>query len=181
MKQFLLLIISTTFTIAAMAAEPVPGYIVLANNDTIRCQIKAGRFLTVPFRGITIINEQGKDEFLPSKDKKIIAFGFVEFFRRYDYLFVDVGDKLESGFYQLLNAGKYKLYGRPATVYGGNPIYVLYNPAGEFLKFEPCVVCPWKKQLRALLKDDTKAVAAVEDASRVNIPKFVVEINRNKE
>ena len=178
MKHIILFII-ITFSIVASAAEPLNGYIVMANNDTIQCKIKSGRFLNNPFHGITIINEQGKDEFLPSRDKKIIAFGFVEKLRNYHYLFVDVGDKLESGFYQLIvNGPKYKLYSRPTTVYGGNPTYVLFNQNNEFTKFEPCVICPWKKQLRELLKDDPKALEHIENASRVDIPKFVTDINK---
>lgn len=168
------------FLVGARAAEPLTGYIVMENNDTIQCKIKGGRFLTNPFRGITVINEQGEAESLPARDKKIIAFGFVENLRRYDFLFIDVGDKLESGFYQLnVNGPKYKLYYKPTTVYGGNPTYVLFNPAHEFAKFEPCVLCPWKKQLRVLLKDDPKALAAVENAPRVNIPQFVMDINKD--
>ena len=179
MKRLLPVILIATFSIAARAAEPLNGYIVMANNDTIQCKIKAGRFLNNPFRGITVINEQGAAETFPSKDKKIIAFGFVENLRRYDFLFIDVGDKLESGFYQLNVKGpKYKLYYKPTTVYGGNPTYVLFNPTGEFAKFEPCVLCPWKKQLRVLLKDDPKALAAVENAPRVNMPQFVLDINK---
>jgi hypothetical protein len=179
MKYLLLVIIITTFSRAAGAADTLRGYVVMANSDTVHCKIKGGRFLSNPFHGITIINEQGEDESLPSKNKKIIAFGFVENLRSYHYLFVDVGDKLESGFYQLIvNGLKYKLYTRPTTVYGGNPTYVLFTPNHEFTKFEPCVVCPWKKQLRALLKDDPKALEQIENASRVDIPKFVIDINK---
>ncbi len=114
-----------------------------------------------------------------SRNKKIIAFGFIENARSYHYLFVDVGDKLESGFYQLIvNGLKYKLYSRPTTVYGGNPTYVLFNQNHDFTKFESCVVCPWKKQLRELLKDDPTALEHIENATRVDIPKFVLEINK---
>lgn len=163
----------------AQAAEPLKGYIVMSNNDTIECKIKSGRFLNNPFYGITIINDQGEEASFNSKDKKIIAFGFTEKSSSYHYLFVDVGDKLESGFYQLIvNGPQYKLYGRPTTIYGGNPTYVLFNQNHVFIKFEPCVVCPWKKQLRELLKDDLKALEHIDNASRIDIPKFVTEINK---
>ena len=178
MKFVIQLIIITTFSITAQAAELLPGYVVMANNDTVICKIKGGRFLNVPFNGVTIINEQGEEQSYTRKDKKIIAFSFVENRVLYDYKFVDVADKSESGFYQrIVNGARYKLYMRPATVYGGNPTYVLFNPSGEFTYFEPCVVCPWKKQLRELLKDDPKALALVDNAPRVNIPKFVQDIN----
>jgi hypothetical protein len=179
MKQILLAIIITIYSIAASASEPLNGYVVMANNDTIYCKIKSGRFISNPFNGITIINEQGENESLPSKEKKIIAFGFVEKLRSYHYFFVDVGNKLESGFYQLIvNGPRYKLYSRPTTVYGGNPTYVLFNQNKEFTKFEACVLCPWKKQLRELLQDDPKAIEQIENASRVDIPKFVIQINK---
>lgn len=179
MKQITIVIILTIFSIAAHAAEPLKGYIVMANNDTIQCKIKSGRFLNNPFYGITIINEQGEDEAFNSRDRKIIAFGFTEKLNSFHYLFVDVGDKLESGYYQLIvNGPHYKLYGRPTTLYGGNPTYVLFNQNRDFTKFEPCVVCPWKKQLRELLKDDPKALEHIENASRVDIPRFVTEINK---
>lgn len=179
MKRFRLFILLPIFSLAARAAEPLAGYVVMENSDTIKCKIKSGRFLANPYYGITIINEQGEEQTFKGKDKKIIAFGFEENLRRYDYLFVDVGDKSENGFYQrLVNGSKYKLYSQPPTIYGGNPTYVLYNQKGEFVKFEPCLVCPWRKQLREFLKDDAKAVELVEDAPRVNIPKFVLDINK---
>lgn len=175
----MLFIIVTTFSISAGAAELVDGYIVMANNDTVKCKMKGGRFLSTPFNGITIIDEQGQEQSVRAKDKKIIAFGFVEKYRTYHYLYVDAGDKLENGFYQLMiNGPRYRLYGRPTTVYGGNPTYVLFTPTGEHTTFEPCVLCPWKKQLRELLKDDSKALELVENAPRVNIPKFVMDINK---
>ena len=179
MKQLILLLLITTSSFAAHAAEALPGYIVLASHDTVQCKIKGGKFLTSPFQRITIINEHGQDETLPSKGKKIIAFGFIENMRRYDYLFLDTGDRLETGFFQLLVDGsRYKLYVHPTTIYGGNSTYVLFTPTGEFAKFEPCVVCPWKKQLRELLRADAAALAEVDNASRINVPKFVLEINK---
>ncbi len=68
MKHITLVIIVTIFSIAASAAEPLNGYIVMANNDTIQCKIKNGRFLNNPFHGITIINEHGEDESIPIQE-----------------------------------------------------------------------------------------------------------------
>lgn len=172
-------LVGLLLSFAARAVDTHPGYIVLAEGDTVTCTIKGGRFLQRTFYGITVIDEGGKDTFLPSKEKKILGYGFSDGLRTYHYRFVDVGDKLENGFYQLLDNGpKYRLYGRPTTVYGGNPTYVLFN--GEaFTKFEPCVVCPWKKGLRELLKDDPEALEAVEKASRVDIPSFVRGLNKS--
>ena len=176
-RVLLLILIASTFSLPGSAAEPLTGYVVMANNDTIICKIKGGRFLN-PFYGITIINEAGQEQSFRAKDKKIIAFGFVEYLRRYHYLFVEAGDKYEHGFYQRVVDGKYKLYGRPATVQGDLPTYVLFNSTGQFTKFQACLICPWKKQLRELLKDDTKAVEAVESAKPSNVPQFVMDLNK---
>ncbi len=180
MKKVFLCLLITTLSNAAFAVDLLEGYIVTASGDTIRCKVKGGKFLTSPFNGISIINN-GVEEQVRSKDQSIMAFGFTERGISYHYLYVNVGDKLENGFYQLLvNGTRYKLYTRPTQVYGGNPTYVLFNPAGRFTYFEPCVVCPWKKQLRHLLQDDPTALEKVDNASRVNIPKFVKEINESK-
>jgi hypothetical protein len=179
-KHLLLAFLITTFSAAAGAADLLPGYVVMANHDTVHCKIKGGKFLSNPFYRVTIVSETGEEETLPSQTKKIIAFGFVEKLRSFHYLFVDVGDKLESGFYQLVVDGlKYQLYGRPATLYGGNPTYVLFNPKRDFKKFEPCVLCPWKKQLRELFKDDPAALQHLENASRVDIPSLVIDLNKS--
>ncbi len=181
MKQLIQFIIITTFAISAGATEPLPGYIVTEDKDTIQCKIKGGRFLNTPFYGITVINEQGEDERLPSKTRKIIAFGFIEKMKSYHYIYVDVKDKLENGFYQRIVSGlKYQLYIRPKTVADGLPTYVLFNQNQEFTKFEPCVLCPWRKQLRELLKDDAKALEHVDKASRVNFSQFVLDINKRE-
>jgi hypothetical protein len=133
----------------------------------------------VHFYGITKIDSEGNKEVFRAKDKSVIAFGYVERGKRYDFLYVEAGNKEEHGFYQrLINGPKYKLYGRPSTVQGGNPTYVLFNLSSEFTKFEPCVLCPWKKLLREFLKDDAKALELVENAPRYNIPQFVVDINK---
>lgn len=181
MKRLLIFTVILSFTIAARSAELLDGYIVTADHDTVQCKIKGGRFLLTPFSGAVMINAQGEEQSFGAKDKKVIAFGFTERYARYHYLYVDAGNKTESGYYQLLvNGPRYKLYSRPTTVYGGNPTYVLFNPAGQFTLFEPCLVCPWRKQLREFLKDDAKALALVETAPRVNIPKFATEINKEE-
>lgn len=181
MKRILLLLIISVFLMAASAraVELHDGYIVKEFNDTVKCKVKGGRFLSSPFYGITIVDEQGKEQFLRALDKKITAFGFVKNFTVYHFLFVKVGDRLENGFYQLIvNGPRYKLYSRPKIVADGIPAYLLFNPSGEFKTFEPCILCPWKKQLRELLRDDANALEQVENAPRVNIPKFVMDINK---
>jgi hypothetical protein len=92
----------------------------------------------------------------------------------------------ESGFYQqLVNGPKYRLYTHVLTssTYPGvtmeHPQYVAFNAAGDVVKFETCLACPWKKQLRNLLKDDTKALELLESGvDRKKIAEFVVEINK---
>jgi hypothetical protein len=79
----------------------------------------------------------------------------------------------------MVDGEKYKLYGRATTVQGGLPTWILFNPAGQFVKFETAFLSPWKKQLRELLKDDPKALEAVEEVSaKSNIPIFVAGLNK---
>jgi hypothetical protein len=70
------------------------------------------------------------------------------------------------------------LYGRPPQVQGDLPTYVLFNPSGEFAKLEQCFICPWKKQLRELLKDDPKALAAIERMPPLTMTMFTYLINK---
>ena len=170
----------TSYSLMALAAKPLDGYVVMANNDTIQCKIRDGRFLNNPFGGITIINEEGEELSFRAKDKKIIAFGFIENFKRYHYKFIEAGEKNDQGFYQLLvNGPKYKLYSRVGLVQGEGITYVLFNPSGEFVKFQPSLLNPWKKQLRDLLKDDPHALKAVEEAKlSTNMSLFVMDLNK---
>jgi hypothetical protein len=60
-----------------------------------------------------------------------------------------------------------------------SPVYVLVTPAGDYVRFDPCVMCPWKKQLRTLLKDDANALELLETSAKAkDIPGFVLEINK---
>ena len=188
MKRLLLLVALFTLSASSKAADYLPGYIVLENNDTVQCKFKLGGFILATnfFNKLTVVNEQGEEQVYKAADKKVLAYGFVDGGRRFDYLYVDVKSKTESGFYQrIINGQHYKLYRHfvSAGGYGGissaSPIYVLFNPAGEYVRFDPCVVCPWKKQLRELMKDDPKALDVLENkAKRLDIPGFVFELNK---
>ena len=186
MRRLLIFILCLIFTSTAQAAEYLDGYIVLANKDTVKCKFKAGGFIrSTSFNRIVIITEQGEEQVFRAHDKKILGYGFVERGRRYDFLFVDVKPKAESGFYQrIVDGDKYKLYAHVLSSQGypgistAQPQYVLFNTAGAFEKFETCVLCPWKKQLRQLLKDDANALEILENTSRLEIPNFVVAINK---
>lgn len=120
-------------------------------------------------------------------DKKILGYGFVERGKRYDFLYIELKPKSESGFYQrVVDGDRYKLYVHETSVqtYPGvstaMPQYVLFNPAGAFQKFETCLACPWRKQLRELLKDDSNALQHLEKTSRLEITNFVLVINRDQ-
>lgn len=186
MRTILVFILITTFCLAAQAADYVNGYIVLANNDTVKCKFKVGGLvLSRGFTRLAITTEQGEEQVYHGKDKKVLGYGFVEKGRKYDFIYVDVKPKVESGFYQrIVDGAKYKLYVHVIStstypgIASGSPQYVLFNTSGEYKKFETCIACPWKKHLRELLKDDAKALEVLETTSRLDIPKFVVEINK---
>jgi hypothetical protein len=187
MKNLLIIIFLANFSIAGRAAEFLDGYIVLANNDTIECKFKIGGFVSATnfFNKLTIVTRQGEEQVYHARDKKVLAYSVLEKGRIYTYRFVETKVKSETGFYQrVVNGGKYKLYLHLVGTYGSpginvaQPNYVLFSPSGEYEKFDPCILCPWKKQLRQLLRDDQKALEILENASRLDIPKFVLEIDK---
>lgn len=184
MKTLLIVMMGMTFSIASQAAsppEPLVGYVVMANNDTVKCKIKTGRFLENPFTGIKIINEQGEEHNIRPKDKQVIAFGFFEKFRWYHFLLIEAGDRSEHGYYQRLVYGNYKLYCHPVKVQYQLSQYVLFNPAGQFIKFETAILTPWKRLVKELLKDDAKALEAAEQlTNNTNIPLFVRALNKDQ-
>lgn len=175
MKRLMLIILIITFSIAGRSAELLDGYIVLVNNDTIRCKIKS-----VDFHGVTVINEKGEKEVYRIKDEKIVAYGYVEKGRQRDYYFHKIGVNYFNGFYQrLINRPRYKLYGRAPEVSGGNPTYILFKQSGESLNFDACVAfCPWKKKLREFLKDEPKADEAIDKANPYTLPLYLAGLNR---
>ena len=185
MRKLLTILIILSCSLISRAAEYLDGYVVMANSDTVKCKFKVKGFLnSVSFYRITITTEEGKEQSFRAQDKKILGYGFTEKGKRYDYIYVDLKPKSESGFYQrIINGDKYKLYVHmtSTSTYPGistaMPQYVLFNPAGQFEKFETCVLCPWKKQLRELLKEDAKALEALETTSRLEIESFVLKIN----
>lgn len=188
MKSLLVFMVGVSCTLTSYATEFIEGYIVFPNNDTVKCKFKIGGFISATnfFNKLTVVTSEGEEKVYFAKDKELLAYGVVEKGRRYDYLFVETKVKSEKGFYQrIVDGRKYKLYSHliSSSSYPGinssSLQYVLFNTKGEFEKFETCLACPWKKQLRSLLKDDTKALEILETASRLNIPKFVIEINKD--
>lgn len=186
-RIIMLYILVLGFSARGYAADFLDGYIVMANKDTVQCRFKSGGFFrSISFKRIEVTTAEGEKQVYRADDKKILGFGVVERGIRYDFIYVELKPRSESGFYQrIVDGGKYKLYVHTVVSQGypgvstAQPQYVLFNPAGEFRKFETCVLCSWKKQLRELLKDDEKALALLETASRLEIPKFVLAINNN--
>ncbi len=183
---FFVVLISSAFTVRA--ADFLEGYIVLANNDTIACKFKVtkGGGVTNFFSKLTVVNEQGEEKVYVAADREVLAYGFTEFGKRYEYLYIDARQKVDRRFYQrIVDGPKYKLYVHTivtSTYPGigmGMPQYVLFTSAGESVKFENCILCPWKKQMRLLAKDDAKALELIEGASRLKIPELVAEMNKD--
>jgi hypothetical protein len=185
MKYLYILLLS--FIGYSAHAELLDAYIVLPNNDTVKCKLKVTNSLILStnfFDKLTIVTEDGSEKIYHARDKELLAYGFIEKGRQYHYLYVDVKPKIESGFYQRIVNGKYRLYSHLVGSYGYGTFgsssyqYVLFNPAGEFVKFEVTPLRPWKKQLRELLKDDENALQKIGDIKNpAGIPKFVLEIN----
>ena len=187
MKILLTLIAVIYLSAAGNATEVLDGYVIMPNKDTVKCKfnIKSLRKYS-PFYEIRAVMENGEEQAFRAKDKKILGYGFMDLGISYHFWYIEMKQKSESGFYQqLINGTKYRLYRHmlSSSTYPGvsmnHPQYVLFNAAGDFVKFETCILCPWKKQLREVLKDDTTALELLEsNADRNKIPEFVAEINK---
>ena len=188
MKVLFLLLAAVCISTISNAAAFIDGYVILANKDTVRCQFdtKSLRKFS-PFYEIRVTTENGEEQVYRAKDKKILGYGFRDLGIAYDFWYIEMKQKSESGFYQqLINGPKYKLYSHmlSSSTYAGvavsNPQYVVYNAAGEFVQFETCVLCPWKKKLREIFKEDTKALELVNNTSYpVDVSKLVSTVNKD--
>jgi hypothetical protein len=188
MRTLLLLIMVAGLSLPGRAAELLEGYIVTTGNDTTKCQFKTGGVVTYTnfFNKLTVVKPGGEEQVFHARDKELVAFGVIRDGRWYHYLFVDARPSADRGFYQRLVGGpKYNLYGRmigsaAPGINVSSPLYVLFNPAGAFVKFETCALCPWRKLLRGLFAADAAALQALEQMPLPpDIPKLVQEINRN--
>jgi hypothetical protein len=185
--KYLYILLFSFISISARAAEMLDAYIVLPNNDTVKCKLKITNSLVLAtnfFNKLTVVMDDGTEEVYHARDKKLLAYGYIVKGRQYHYLYVDVKPKIESGFYLRMVNGKYRLYSHLVGSIGyagfgsASYQYVLFNPAGEFVKFEVTPLRPWKKQLRELLKDDSNALEKIGDIKNsAGIPKFVLDIN----
>jgi hypothetical protein len=174
MRSLLVFLFIVCISLSSRANDSIDGYVIMANKDTVKCKFSL-RSLRVfrPFYLIKVRTETGEEQTFRAKDKKILGYGFKDMGVQYHFWYIEMKKKSESGFYQqLINGPKYKLY-------TALPYYVLFAPTGDFVQFEACILCPWKKQLRELLKDDTKALELLENgADRNKIIDFVSAINR---
>jgi hypothetical protein len=187
MHKILLLVTVMVICTSGKAAEFLDGYVILASKDTVKCQFRTSTLRKFsPFYEIRVVMEGGEEQAFRAKDKKILGYGFRDLGIAYDFWYIEMKQKSESGFYQqLINGPKYRLYSHmlSSSTYPGISMnhaqYVLFNAAGEWVKFETCVLCPWKKGMREVFKDDAKALEALANASYpINVPKFVAEVNK---
>ena len=187
MKSLLVAVFIICLSLSSRAEDRIDGYVIMANKDTVKCTFSFRSLKKIsPFYEIRVVMENGEEQAFRAKDKTILGYGFRDFGVAYDFWYIEMKQKSESGFYrQLINGPKYRLYSHmlSSSTYAGvstsHPQYVLFNATGNFVKFENCMVCPWKKQLREVLKEDTKALELLESvAERNKIPEFVATINK---
>lgn len=189
MKKIVFIILLAIVSISSRGADYLDGYVVFANNDTMKCKFKLGGFIVATnfFNRLTIVNDKGEEQLYKAHEKKILAYGFVDGGRRFNYQYFEVEPKVESGFYQRINnSPRYKLFRHMVSTSGGvvgsvSPVYVLLTPAGNYVRFDPCIACPWKRKLRKLLQDDPKALDILENQAKAkDIPAFVLELNKEE-
>jgi hypothetical protein len=187
MKQFAVFFIALIFCFSnfGKAQELRNGYVVLTKDDTVACKIVFGGPNGTNKTQVSTITADGKDKIYKTKDKQVLAYGFDQMGVPFDYLFVDLGRKVETGFFRLIeNGNPYKLYvqNNSETVNGvttTTPYYVLFNGRGGSLDFLVSGVSGWKNKLEVFLKDDPKAKENLKSVNRQEIVKFIKSLNEN--
>jgi|GEM_PF-1941225 len=187
MRSLFVSVFIICLSFSSRANDLIDGYVIMANKDTVKCKFSYRSLKKFsPFYEIRGVMESGEEQAFRAKDKKILGYGFRDFGITYDFWYIEMKQKSESGFYrQVINGPRYRLYSHmlSSSTYPGvstsHPQYVLFNSAGDFVKFESCILCPWKKQMREVLKDDAKALELLESsADRNKIPEFITAINQ---
>ncbi|MCR9014716.1 hypothetical protein [Aquiflexum gelatinilyticum] len=187
MKQvvFIFIALFLCFTKNGQAQELRDGYVVLAKRDTINCKIVFGGPKGTDKTQISIVTKEGEEKIFKTKDKKVFAYGFNQVGVPFDYLFVDRGIKVETGFYKLVEKGDpYKLYIQNinSTTKGvtvTTSYYILFDENGDSIDFFVSGVSGWKKKLEVFFENDPEALEKLEDVSRQDIVKFIKSLNEN--
>jgi len=187
MKQVAVFFIALIFCFSqnGEAQELKNGYVVLSKSDTIACKIVFGGPNGTDKTQISTITADGKEKIYKTKDKKVLAYGFDQMGVPFDYLFVDLGRKVETGFFRLIeNGNPYKLYiqNNSETVNGvttTTPYYVLFNARGDSIDFLVSGVSGWKKKLEEFLNDDPEAIENLKSVNRQDVLKFIKSLNEN--
>lgn len=187
MKQvaFIFIALFFCFTKNGEAQELRDGYVVLAKKDTLACKIVFGGPKGTDKTRVSTMKPDGEEKIYKTKDKQVLAYGFYQMGVPFDYLFVDLGQKVETGFFRLIeNGNPYKLYvqNNNETVHGvttTTPYYVLFNDSGASIDFLVSGVSGWKKKLEGFLKDDPEAIEKLESVNRQDVLKFIKSLNEN--
>lgn len=185
MKQVAVFFIAFIFWFSqnGEAQELKNGYIVLAKSDTIVCKIVFHGPNGTDKTQVSTIAADGQEKIYKTKDKQVLSYGFDQMGVPFDYLFVDLGRKVETGFFRLIeNGNPYKLYvqNTKETVNGvttTTPYYVLFNARGESIDFFVSGVSLWRKKLGVFLKNDPKAIESLKSVNRHDVLKFIKSLN----
>ncbi|MFC3881620.1 hypothetical protein ACFOSV_15605 [Algoriphagus namhaensis] len=170
----------------AWAQNYVNGYVLFAEQDTVKCQIKiGGKKADTNYYALVIKNQKGEaeDEVYKAKEGKVIGYGIREFGAELDYRNVEISGTNDGGFFKLVDNGpNYKLYLHMVSTSTNGvvttlPQYAMYKPNGEYVILTTHMLGNWKKNLRKILADNPKYLPEVEKVGRMEIPEFVEKLN----
>jgi hypothetical protein len=184
MKNITILISLMLIGSNLLAKDLVDGYILLSNNDTVKCKIKVPRDLAM-FDKVSIKDSLGKEQTYKAKSIDINGFGFFYKDKKYDYTLI-LDDRAGAQFLMRELAGpRFNLYYRydyssagPGASYRSDT-YVLEDTAKRTVRVTGGVFSSYKKKIKVFLKDDPSMLELFDNAVSgiTDIEKFVKEAN----
>ncbi len=167
-----------------LAKDLIDGYILMPNNDTIKCKIKVPKDLDL-FDKVSIQDSLGKEQTYKAKNKEINGFGFFYKDQKHDYTLI-VDDHGGAQFLMRKLAGtRFILYYRYDYMSFGSgasyrsDTYRLEDTAKRTVTVTGGIFSSYKKKIKTFLKDDPAMLDLFEKtvSGITDIEKFVKQAN----
>jgi hypothetical protein len=184
MKNITILISLMLIGSNLLAKDLVDGYILMSNNDTIKCKIKVPKDLAL-FDKVSIQDSLGKEQTYKAKNIDINGFGFFYQGQKYDYTLI-IDDRRGAQFLMRKLAGtRFNLYYRYDYVSFASgasyrsDTYMLEDTAKRSVTVTGNAFSSYKKKIKAFLKDDPAMLDLFEKtvSGITDIEQFVKQAN----